>query len=186
MTITYFKWYHVLKYCKSRKIFVIFCKWNHCWLQVRKKVRNGWKCLNFVWNLHYEWYIKNRHIRRSSIPICILFLNEKVKFLLTCMSNLSYIDFPSYVCGQKFFSNHWPSRCFLGQLLITFSFKVDSDKGRVDLLYCRGWNRWINRYFILLICMRELQKLFIMSCKLEPSPWNALGILFTCFHSANV
>lgn len=145
---------------------------------------NRWKRLNFVCNFHYEWYSKIRHIRRSSIAMYILFLNKK--FLLTCMSNLSVIDFPSYVCGHKFFSNHWPSRCFLGQLLIIFSFKIDSRKGRVDLLYCRGWNRWMNRHFILLICMEGVQKLFIISCKLEPFPLNLLGILFTCFHSASV
>lgn len=149
-----------------------------------QKVRNGWKWLNFVCSLRYEWYSKIRCIRRRSIAMYILFLNGNL--LLTCMTNLSVIDFPSYVCGQKFFSNHWPSRCFLGQLLITFSFKIDSRKGRVDLLYCKRWNRWIIRHFILLICMGEVQKLFIMSCKLEAFPLNSVGIRFTCFHSANV
>lgn len=68
----------------------------------------------------------------------ILFLNDKL--LLSHMSTLICYIF-LFLCGQKFLPNHWPSRCFLRQFLITFSSKIDPHKARLDLLYSRGWNR---------------------------------------------
>lgn len=134
-------------------------------------------------NLCYEWYSKIRHIRNVSIAMNILLLNGKL--LLSRMSKLICYIFP-LLHGQKFFPNHWPSRSFLRQLLITFSSKIEPRKARVDLLYCRGQKRWIKRHSTPLISIGKVQKLFIRLSKLEYFPLNSLGIFFTCFHSADV
>lgn len=97
---------------------------------------------------------------------------------------LNYI-FP-FLRGQKFFSNLWSSMCFLRQFLIIFSSKTDPCKARVDLLFCRGWKRWINRHSTPSISMGKVQKLFITLSKLEPFLLNSLGIFLPCFHSADI
>jgi len=94
--------------------------------------------MNSVCNLCYKWYSKIRHIRRVSVAMYILFLNGKL--LLSYVSKLICVLFP-LLRGQKFFPNHWPSKCLLRQLLITFLSKKGPRKARVDLLYYNGWNR---------------------------------------------
>lgn len=114
--------------------------------------------------------------------LCILYLWMANYFWV--MSKLIFYIF-LLLQDQKLFQNHCPSKFFLRQHVFAFSSKIGPHETRADVLYRRGWNKWINRHSTPLISVGKVQKWFTRSYKLESSTlltWNLFYLLSFCSH----